>query len=189
MKLSILICTVPSRINSYLPVIINELNRQIEETGIKDIEIIYLGDNKKRSVGHKRNDLIRIAQGEYVCFIDDDDKVSPDFVKKIIPYLSCSADVICFKVECSLNGSLGKPVFYNKDFACDTNYTDRYERLPNHLMVVAKSIVLQVMFKDISFGEDNDYAIRLKPLLKNQILIDEVLYYYIFSQNVTEAQR
>jgi intein/homing endonuclease len=33
-----------------------------------DIEVIGLFDNKKRSVGHKRNELLKLAQGEYLCF-------------------------------------------------------------------------------------------------------------------------
>tara|TARA_B110000208_G_scaffold176584_1_gene223083 strand:- start:731 stop:910 length:180 start_codon:yes stop_codon:yes gene_type:complete len=46
-----------------------ELLRQTQN--YKDIEIISIFDNKKRSIGRKRDDALKMAQGKYVTFIDD----------------------------------------------------------------------------------------------------------------------
>ena len=186
--LSILICTVTTRVEKYLPLLVQEVQRQIDEHPQYEMEILYIGDNKKRSVGRKRNDLLRVAQGEYVCFLDDDDRISPFFVSRIIPHLYMSMDIVCYRVECSIDGAVGKPVYYNKDYAKNTNYPDYYERMPNHLMIVKRKLALQTLFRDISRGEDKDYSIRLKPLLETQALIDEVLYYYIYNSSTTETQ-
>ena len=67
--LSILICTIKSR-EAYLKELIEELDYQIQ---FKEVQVLWLGDNKSMSVGAKRNKLLSIADGEWVCFIDDDD--------------------------------------------------------------------------------------------------------------------
>ena len=41
-------------------------------------------DNKKRSVGEKRQDLLNLAKGQYLVFIDDDDRISDDYISSII---------------------------------------------------------------------------------------------------------
>ena len=171
-----------------MPALVQEVQRQIDEHPQCQIEILYIGDNKKRSVGRKRNDLLKLAQGDYVCFLDDDDRISPAFISRVIPHLNPLTDIVCYRVECSIDGAAGKPVYYNKDYSKNTNYPDYYERMPNHLMVVRRELALQTLFRDISRGEDKDYSIRLKPLLHNQVLIDEVLYYYVYNSSTTETQ-
>ena len=66
--LSILICTIQSRAE-YLKELLDELNHQIQ---FSNVQVLWLGDNKSMSVGTKRNALLSIAEGEWVCFIDDD---------------------------------------------------------------------------------------------------------------------
>jgi glycosyltransferase involved in cell wall biosynthesis len=186
--LSILICTVTGRVEKHLPLLVQQIQKQVDDQQQNNIEILYFGDNKKRSIGRKRNDLLKLAQGKYVCFLDDDDKISSVFISRLMPHLHVSTDIICYMVECSVDGGTGKPVYYNKNHTKNTNYPEYYERMPNHLMVVKRELALQTLFKDISFGEDKDYSIRLKPLLQSQILIEEVLYYYIYDKLTSEAE-
>jgi glycosyltransferase involved in cell wall biosynthesis len=165
---------------------INELHKQA--AGLSDVEVLYLGDNKRRTVGRKRNDLVALAQGQYVCFLDDDDRIAPDFVTKILEQIDGTTDVVCYNVACTIDKSAPKTVYYSKDFFADKNYPGHYERLPNHLMVVRRELARQVPFLDKSCGEDSDYAIRLQPLLKTQKIINEILYFYDFSHWTTETQ-
>jgi glycosyltransferase involved in cell wall biosynthesis len=188
MKLSILICTVPSRVNTGLPVVVRELQRQIDSAGQNEVELIYFGDNKKRTVGQKRNNLLQLAQGDYVCFVDDDDMVAPDYVSKILPQLDGVTDVVCFIASLSWNGKRLNLAYFSKDYEHDADLPDRYLRLPHHLMIVRRPLALQTLFKDISLREDADYAHRLKPLLKTQKLINSVLYHYAFNTATTETQ-
>jgi hypothetical protein len=60
MKLSILVLTTPKRLSTFLPKIVTELCRQAQ---CKDVEVLWLGDNYKRTVGAKRNALIDICNG------------------------------------------------------------------------------------------------------------------------------
>ena len=186
MKLSILVCTVPSRLTHFLPAIIQELDRQAAP--FPDVEVCYFGDNKRRTVGAKRNAMLLLAQGDYVVFIDDDDKIAPNYVEKIYGAISQRPDVVCFGMTCSLNGGPALPVNYSAAHPCDANYPDHYDRIPDQKMVVRRDLALQVGFPNIQCGEDANYAARLRPLLKTEKLVPEILYNYIFSRYTTETQ-
>ena len=79
---SILITAIPERYHSVQPLLHNLLEKQAVAR-MPDVELLYLMDNRRRPVGAKRNDMLAMAKGEYVSFIDDDDEVSVDYVQKI----------------------------------------------------------------------------------------------------------
>jgi hypothetical protein len=43
---------------------------------------------------------------------------------------------------------------------------------------IKRKIALSVGFLDISVGEDYDYSLRLKPLLKTEVYIKTPIYFY-----------
>jgi glycosyltransferase involved in cell wall biosynthesis len=57
-----------------------------------DIELIAFFDNKKRTIGKKRDEMLDLAKGEYLVFIDDDDRIAPDYVKIDTMKLNASMD-------------------------------------------------------------------------------------------------
>lgn len=183
MKLSILVCTTTGRVGTFLPKII----RHLENISSDGVEILYLGDNKKRSVGTKRNDLINLAQGEYISFIDDDDMVSSDYCTLILKEIEHNPDVICFNAFRNFNGRKDRPVIYSALFKQDADKQHVYERIPNHLSVWRKDLCLP--FQDRNFGEDSEWAIRMRQLIKTSRKIDKVLYQYWFDSRTTETQR
>ena len=185
-KLSVLLCGVPSRIQRGLAKkIILKLDEQAKG---KPVEIIYLLDNKKRTIGQKRNDLLGLAQGENVVFIDDDDDIVDVYIDSLLEGIKLGADVVVFDVEISIQNGAYKKVIYDAAFPYDRDYKDHYQRLPNHLMCVKREIALKVGFPEKSFGEDSDYAKRLRKHIKRQARIDKTLYYYNFSYQISEAQ-
>ena len=191
MKLSVLICTVPSRLDGFLPNIVTKLTKQASAVNKKrtpDVQILYLGDNKTISVGEKRNDLLRIARGEYVVFVDDDDEISEDYIAQILNGTQTGADVINFKVMCSVNGGEYKIVDYDARFKHNKDFADHYERLPNHIMCIKRSLAMKAGFPNKSMGEDDDFAQKLRPLIRKQAFINKALYYYNFSHVISETQ-
>ena len=67
---------------------LDQVNIQIGSR--EDIEVIVLYDNKKRTIGQKRNALLDLAQGNHLVFLDDDDRISDDYILSIMEILDKS---------------------------------------------------------------------------------------------------
>lgn len=192
MKLSILVCSTHNRYDSFLPKLLKQLFDQCAALPLhlhSEVEVITVIDNKCRMLGTKRNDLLKMAQGDYVVFVDDDDRVSDDYAQQLLDATNVGSDVICFEVEVSLNGEAPKTCYYDMRYEKDYNLPDSYHRLPNHIMAVKKELALATKYQDILKGEDADYSKRLLPLLKTQHDIEKILYYYDYSDVTTETQQ
>lgn len=189
--LSILICSTHTRYKTFGPRIQQQVFEQEATlpTGYQQrLEILMLTDNKRMMLGRKRNIMVDAAQGRYVLFIDDDDRIEPDMFRTLLDAIDSDADVITFLVSVSLNGESPKICRYSKDFPCDQNTDDGYERLPNHICCVKRELAAQVDYPSIRYGEDSGYSKLLQPLLRTEHAIDRVLYYYDYDVRTTEAQ-
>lgn len=177
-KLSILICTIPERANLFAE-LFNKLT--IQAIG-NSVQIIY--DDAPRgtiTIGTKRNDLLKQAIGDYVCFIDDDDDISHDYVEQILKAINLQPDCIGFQIACNMDGVKCLAASSLKYDWSENIDGYKYVRSIYHKTPVKRNIALQCMFPDKSFGEDYEYSMRLKPLLKNEIFIDKILYNYNFT--------
>ena len=187
MKLSILISSTHTRYDNFLLKILDSLYSQLNDSNRGLVEILTFIDNKERSVGAKRNNLVDMANGEYITFIDDDDRVTDDYIQTLLDTIN-DQDVICFNVEVSLNGGVPKICYYSKNFRMDYNTPDAYYRLPNHIMCYRKELARSVRYLDIRCGEDSDFAKRILPLIATETNLDKILYYYDFNSVTTETQ-
>ena len=179
-KLSILIPTVPSRLELFYVIIMKEILRQIEPYK-NEIELISLFDNKKRSIGKKRQEMINIAQGEYIVFIDDDDRISEDYISQIMSklYENPTTDCVVFDSICRVNGGINKLCKYGIEFEYgDINDGLEWRGKPAHTMVYASHIAKKHQYTDMGSGEDYDWVRRAYLDITNQTRIDKVLYYY-----------
>jgi hypothetical protein len=175
MILSILICTIPKR-KDLLERLVAELRSQILQSK-KEVEILI--DGREGTIGAKSQRLIEKAQSEYVAFIDDDDMVSSDYLSSILYALETKPDVVGFMGWITTNGRNKTNFKISKE--CGYNKTGRgYERFNNHLSPVKREIALQIGYKDVSWQEDYDYALRLtnSGLIKTERFISKALYYY-----------
>lgn len=189
--LSILVCSVHTRYDTFLPRIQKQLFDQYNMLSEKDqerVEIIVLTDNKKMMLGHKRNTMVEIAQGKYIAFVDDDDRISEDYIVSLLKGTESDADAIVFQAEVSLNGEQPKLCYYSKDYKVDYNKPDAYYRIPNHICCVKRSVSLKSSFPNVLYGEDAGYGKVLLPHIKTEYKIDAVLYYYDYNSETTETQ-
>jgi len=190
-RLSILVCSTHNRYNNFLLQSLDSLFYQwnlLQPAEQDEVEIISVIDNKKMILGDKRSKMVEMAQGEYVAFFDCDDRPSSDYIDQLLAATKQESDVIVFDVMVSINGAPAKLCQYSKEYNSDYNDLGGYYRLPNHLMCVKRELAIQIKFKSVLFGEDADYAKRLKPLLKTEYNIGKVLYYYDFNSKTTETQ-
>lgn len=191
MKLSILIPSVAERRNTFLPKSLDMLYGQLESLSAEDqkqVEIIYLIDNKTMMLGDKRNLMVDMAKGDYIAFVDCDDRISSDYISSLLDAIKSGADAIVFLAEVSLNGNPPKICRYSKDYPNDYNTAIEYHRLPNHIPCIKKSISKKVSFPSLKRAEDAGYAKLLKPYINSEYKIDKVLYYYDYNDMTTVAQ-
>ena len=206
-QLSILICSLESRKDTFLPKILKQLDDQIPGKSQKttighglyyfqkitypDVEVIVCIDNKSMRVGKKRNKLKTEAKGSYLCYVDDDDQVSDDYVSSITEVIPHGYDVICFGAIMYQNDVKLFDVYYSKAYARDKN-DDANKiayRLPNHLMAWKSRIAKPVMFDSKrNMGEDAIWAKDLRRRYKTEHVIAKQLYYYYFNTTTTETQ-
>lgn len=189
--LSILVCSVHTRYKTFLPLIQDQLYDQLAALSEADqdrVEIIILTDNKKMMLGHKRNTMVDIAQGKYIAFVDDDDRLAPDYLAQLLTATDTNADSIVFKAEVSLNGEPAKICDYSKDHRRDYNHKDGYFRIPNHICCIKRSVSLKSSFPNVLYGEDAGYGKVLLPFLKTEHKINKILYYYDYNSETTETQ-
>ena len=145
--------------------------------------LIRSEDRHEMTTGFKRNLLLDDAEdSRAVCFIDDDDSVHPGYLPSILNALDSRPDVVGFKARRFVEGrQIGEAIHsirYKKSQTVAIGDWIRYERVPNHLNPVRTELARGVRFKDITYGEDHDYANRLRPLLKTEKFIDNYLYDY-----------
>tara|TARA_R110000772_G_scaffold145504_1_gene255455 strand:- start:13194 stop:14513 length:1320 start_codon:yes stop_codon:yes gene_type:complete len=191
MKLSILVPSVAERRNTFLPKSLNMLYGQLESLPIeqqKQVEILYLIDNKTIMLGDKRNQLVDMAKGDYISFVDCDDRISDDYISSLLEGIETGFDSIVFLASVSLNGLEPKICRYSKDYPSDYNTDTEYHRLPNHIPCIKKEVSKKVSFPSLKSAEDAFYAKLLKPHLKTEHKIDKVLYYYDYNDMTTVAQ-
>lgn len=190
-KLSILIPTIPSRDEKF-KVLYEKLEQQTKD---RDVEILWVGDNKKRSIGLKRDALVQISRGEYVSFVDDDDEVSTDYVVKILQAIPQFPDVITFKqlsyydkTHCIVNFDLHHSV--NEPFKPKglTEKPDTIKRRPFHVCAFRGDIARWHHFPDLMYGEDWAWCEKVLKDVKTQVHIDEILHTYRFNSEITEAK-
>ena len=185
--LSILILTLPTRIDSYAT-LIKSLNQQVIENNlINRVQILTLCDTKEISVGEKRNILLNKSCGRYVCFIDDDDVIAPNYLIKIISALSSDADVVTFCGDYMENGirtEFSISMVHRGNF----NHPNMFYRLPNHLCPVKREIALSCQFTDKNYGEDSDYAEKINNYIKNEFHIQDKLYFYMYDSNTSQTK-
>lgn len=189
--LSVLVCSVHTRYKTFLPKIQDQLYDQLNALAEADqqrVEIIVLTDNKQMMLGHKRNTMIDIAQGEYIVFVDDDDRIADDYIAQLLTATASGADSIVFQAEVSLNGEPAKLCYYSKDYKRDYNKPSTYYRIPNHICCIKRSVSLKSSFPNVLYGEDAGYGKVLLPFLKTEHKIDAVLYYYDYNIDTTETQ-
>ena len=79
--------------------------KQIFENNLHDeIELIWDEDNKEKSIGKKRQDLLERARGEYIVGIDSDDWIADTYVIDIYNALKNNEgiDHIGFLENCNI---------------------------------------------------------------------------------------
>lgn len=180
--LSILTPTIPGR-ETQLAI----LQEKIDCQHNGEVEHLVLCDNRKRSIGAKRQALVDIAQGRYVAFVDDDDDVFHDYASRIVEAAQHGADVITFEQRAVYNGLESHVVF--KLGQGDGPFTPGgiTKRDAWHVCAWRRELVKDCRFLFCNYGEDKAWAVQARHLAKTTIHIPHVLHTYIHDASTTAA--
>jgi len=182
----------------------------------KKFTILVNISDKNISVGEKRNNLVKSANSDYMCFVDDDDMISPTYFLNIDRALSLNPDAV---------GIMGKIYYLNEEGTkpnhiipfihsnanakgiISQNETGKFVTVGHvfpfgnkdlkdidepmhcsiitHLCPMKMSIVKTFSFEDKYYNEDLPWARKIfdSGLVKNEILIEENIYQYLFRGN------
>lgn len=183
--LSILICSIPSRFDKARML----YEHCLELVGDKNIEILMLCDNKKRTIGEKREAIKNISNGKYFMFVDDDDSLYS--IDEVYQATQIDVDVITFKSKClNSDGSeyivtfrLGNDVEHNTNEK--GNYIDM--KRPPFPQCAWSKRYKKISFPPISYGEDWEWVKEALRLPATEYHIDKVIHGYNFSPSLSEA--
>lgn len=171
---TIAILSIPERANE-LERILSILKYQIADRS-NYIEILVA--DQDGDVAEKRQWCLDNAQGEYICFVDDDDLVAHDYINSILPLLD-GVDYIGFKQQYYFNGRKGHVAYHSLRYDRAYGDTTGYHRPVSHLNPIRTQIARQGSFvtgpgEDLS--EDDRWASQVSP--SSEHFIDKTLYFY-----------
>lgn len=148
------------------------------QIGDRDIEIL-VADQEDWSVSRKRQWCLDNAEGEYFCFIDDDDLIADNYVDAIYPLLD-GVDYIGFQLQYYHSGIPWKPTYHSLQNGVHTIHADEHAfyRGVSHLNPMRTEIARQGTY-DGGYGEDNRWCAQVHP--ETEHYIDAVMYHYYFS--------
>jgi glycosyltransferase involved in cell wall biosynthesis len=180
MILSILICAVEIEERQIkLKKLVSELHRQISKNYAEEIvEILIDADNMTKSVGQKRNDLISKAKGHFVCFIDDDDFITENYLSTILNHLNIGIDILLIGISHIENG-INKTKILPSLFIDNLTTNDVVFKTNHfHLCPHKKSIAELVSFDCVNFAEDMIYSKKMGKHISNHAVIYDPIYIY-----------
>lgn len=197
--LSILIPSIPER-GRQLAYLLEELYRQYDEfiahhaLSIGDAEIL-VDDSKKflsggLSIGKKRESLIERAEGKYLCFLDDDESIAPNYFETLMRLCFERKDVCTFRNISRLDNywmivdmSLAHRI--NEEATPDKMITRR----PWHICPVKSEYAKQYSFEDSNYGEDWNWMEKVLTHCQTEAKTNAVLHGYHHSSKTSEADK
>lgn len=195
--LSILIPTIPERHQRFTK-LYNELMRQKTEFDtthdtIGELEIVVNSDKRfldgGLSIGKKRQALVQAAEGKYLCFVDDDEQVPPNYIESLMRLCYKGQDVCTFQALAKM-GSFWALVDMRLDYKVNDqinpNYTAR--RPPWHCCPVKSVFAKMFEFPDLNNAEDFVWMEKVLTCCTSEAHTDSILYQYNHGQH-SEADK
>ena len=173
--LSVLICTMPNRKPK-----LDRLLAILEPQKTPHVEILIESDSGEMSIGAKRNKLLDRATRQYVCFVDDDDTVHPQYIAMILEAVEVNKpDCVGMCGDIQHNGNTWQ---FRHSITVKNWCKDKMHRIffrtPNHLNPIKREHALRARFPEISYGEDKVYSERVRPYLTHEVFIEGSIYFY-----------
>ena len=156
------------------------LRKYISELDINLGSKFLFIEQENKGLSEARNTGINIANGEYIAFIDSDDKIYPEYLEKILNLIDNeNFDILDFNIKTSNNILISTQI-------CDINagQLEKVFKAGNWFAwarVYNKKIFLGYRFTNGIYYEDIDLIPLIYLKAENIIHINDTLYWYRFN--------
>jgi hypothetical protein len=176
---SVLIATIPGR-EASLKALVDGIREKVARLapGLR-VDIVTNFDNRVKSIGTKREELLQGATGKYMSFIDDDDQITDAYVEDLRDTIAGDYHVM------RLRGQIHPYTFTHSLENRLSGMMARGEvflRPPNHLNPMLTDVAKLVHFGDATRGEDLDWTIRMaqRGFLQREFVSDPSRIHYLY---------
>jgi hypothetical protein len=147
--------------------------------GVEIVEVSgERADKGGKTIGQKRQEGLDRSTGKYVCWLDDDDNVSPDYVETILRLAQANSDVLVFN-SFSRFDNFWCIIQMNLDYLVDEQARPGIvHRKPWHVCAFKRTILTQCNFPSANWDEDTNFLIQVWPLCKTQSKTEAILHEY-----------
>ena len=185
---SVLIPAIYERLDS-LRTLAAELEAQACRYPAHGVEIVSVVDNRAVSIGAKRDAVLRASHGKYVAYVDDDDKVKPDYITEILYAIERhgDVDVITFNQHAYIDSDTPALVQMQLDNENESHNAVAYKRAAWHTCAWRAELAKQFQFPDTSYGEDWAWVKQCNAAAETSYHIDKVLHEYRFNSKLSRA--
>jgi hypothetical protein len=176
---SVLIPTIPGREQS-LQTLLASIREKVGRIAPHlRVEYSINFDNREKSVGRKRQELLQGAKGKYMSFIDDDDAITDAYIEDLRDTIAGGFHVM------RLRGQIQQYTFTHSLVNTLSGMMASGEvflRPPNHLNPMLTDVAKMIPFGDAMRGEDLDWTIRLarRGFLEREYSSDASRIHYLY---------
>lgn len=164
------------------------LQQKIEgQIGGQPVEHLILSDNRKRSIGAKRQALVNIARGQYIAFVDDDDDIADSYVAELVTATASGADVITFLQGATYNGKQSVVDFQLGQGDHSFVPGGITNRDAWHVNAWRRSRVAHCQFGESNYGEDLTWCQQARRMAETTVHIPKILHFYRHDAATTAA--
>jgi hypothetical protein len=200
MKLQLLILTQRNRAEM-LSQLLSLLEPQISALGLNKFDqvdvYVHTDDesmiSRATELGAKREWMRQKSTGEYICFLDDDDLIAPNYISSILPLLD-GVDQIGFELEMYSGHKKEAPVYHSLKHGKWINPVNgrmgesgSYCRDISHINPMRRELALQVPMSG-GIGEDCRWAAAMRGKVKTEHYVASPLYYYLWRPNKQDSK-
>lgn len=187
MILSILIPTIPIRAVKFTA-LYNEVMAQKHmlnslHPSLGDVEVVINSSPRFLdggiSIGKKREDLVYNAKGKYLCFLDDDESIAPNYLESLVRMCQHDSDICTFRAMVKMKtywALVDMRLIYKTNDQLSPDYTAR--RMPWHMCPVRSSFAKQFPFDDLNNAEDFSWMEKVLTLCTTEQHTDRILFQY-----------
>lgn len=152
----------------------------IEKYAISHPNIVAI-HKENGGVSSARNKGLGLAKGNFVCFVDSDDYVEPNYLEDLHNCISNNdTDIALCLISCSREKvSSTNTVYNNKDAIITSILNNEEHNAGPYNKLFRKDIIGNLRFaEDIFLGEDTLFCVEYAKKCSTAIRINKVLYHY-----------